>query len=104
MTTAEQVAVVGFLVLATLAYWTPTAVACARGHNRLRTAWVNGLFGWTGVGWFAALLVACERRRYYRPAPAPVEIHHHYPMAPPAAPQSGSRPWATGDAIPPSES
>ncbi len=57
-----------WLVVAVV-YGAPGAVAVWRGHPaRLRIVALNGLLGWTGIGWIAALF--WSTRRYDRPAAA----------------------------------
>lgn len=39
-------------------FFLPTIVAGARGHNALAIFLLNFFFGWTVIGWFAALIWA----------------------------------------------
>ena len=62
----DAVLVVGLLIgwaAVGLLYWTPTIVGAARNANPGPVAVVNGLLGWTGVGWIVALAMAAGRRR-----------------------------------------
>ena len=48
-----------FILLLIAMYWLPTIVAIARQtHSALGVAALNFLFGWTGIGWFIALMWA----------------------------------------------
>jgi hypothetical protein len=41
----------------------PTIIACYRGHpNAVAVAILNGLLGWTGLGWLAALVWSFGRQ------------------------------------------
>ena len=44
-------------------YMLPTLIASLRHHNVGGVAIVNVLTGWTVIGWFAALVMACGNRR-----------------------------------------
>lgn len=65
-------ALLGFLVIAVVIalYWLPTIVAVLRHHHNIpQVAIVNGLAGWTFVGWVIAITMAMQQR----PAP-PVQV------------------------------
>ena len=48
-----------FILALFVLYWLPTIVAIARQtHSALGVAALNFLFGWTGIGWFIALMWA----------------------------------------------
>jgi len=69
---------IGIIVILA-AYWVPTIVAVIR-HRQIGTvAVINGLLGWTFVGWVVALAIACSDRG----RPHVVEVHHV--TKPPAA-------------------
>ena len=59
------------LVVALVAlYMVPTVVALARGcWNAPRVVRVNLVYGWTGIGWLAALVAACTGSRKVRRRP-----------------------------------
>jgi hypothetical protein len=51
--------VITFLLGLFVLYWLPTIIAIARQtHSALGVAALNFLFGWTGIGWFIALMWA----------------------------------------------
>lgn len=64
----------GPLFVAVLAaYWLPTLVAYLRQMpNVAPIALVNGLLGWSGIGWIIALVMACSQRV----APVTVNVVH----------------------------
>jgi len=77
------------LVLVVL-YWVPTIVAvAAKHHNVVGIAALNGLAGWSGVGWIVAMVWACTRPASARPvvvnvqnAPQPLRddgAHREFP-------------------------
>ena len=43
-------------------YMLPTIIAGGRHHNPSGVAIVNVLTGWTVIGWFVALVMACGAR------------------------------------------
>ena len=48
-----------FLLAIFVLYWLPTIIAIARHtHSALGVATLNLFFGWTGIGWFLALMWA----------------------------------------------
>lgn len=48
-----------FLLALFVLYWLPTIVAIARhAHSALGIATLNFCLGWTGIGWFLALMWA----------------------------------------------
>lgn len=49
-------------VLLVVVYFVPTGVAVKRRHDIARVALINTLLGWTGVGWFVALILACATK------------------------------------------
>lgn len=52
-----------FIVGIVTAYWLPTLVAYLRQMSNVAPiALVNGLLGWSGVGWVVALVMACSQR------------------------------------------
>ncbi|HEX4006946.1 MAG TPA: superinfection immunity protein [Acidobacteriaceae bacterium] len=58
-------------------YFLPSLVAVARHtHNATGIFLLNLLLGWTGIGWFIALIIAiCS-------SPYPPYWHYYYPPAP----------------------
>ncbi len=53
--------ILGILIFA--AYWVPSVVALARHvRNSGSVMVVNGLLGWTGIGWIVALAMACRSK------------------------------------------
>ena len=63
---SDLLAVVALVTL----YLVPTVVAVARGcWNAPRVVRVNLVYGWIGIGWFAALIAACTgpRTTWWRP-------------------------------------
>ena len=58
-----QVGLIGLLVINIPIYMLPTIIACYRGHpNAVAVAILNGLLGWTGLGWLAALVWSFGRQ------------------------------------------
>jgi len=54
------------LIVLFLIYFTPAIIAMVRHHNQLPAIAVLNIFlGWSGIGWFAALIWSLinERRR-----------------------------------------
>jgi hypothetical protein len=48
-----------FLLAIFVLYWLPTIIAIARHtHSALGVATLNFFLGWTGIGWFIALMWA----------------------------------------------
>ena len=48
-----------FLLAIFVLYWLPTIIAIARHtHSALGVATLNLFLGWTGIGWFLALMWA----------------------------------------------
>lgn len=61
---AWQGGLIGLLVINIPIYMLPTIIACYRGHpNTVAVAILNGLLGWTGLGWLAALAWSFARSR-----------------------------------------
>jgi hypothetical protein len=55
-----------FLIFALALYFVPAIVAAARHtHNATGILLINIFFGWTVIGWFAALLMAITSAPYY---------------------------------------
>ncbi|MGH7934128.1 MAG: superinfection immunity protein [Candidatus Binataceae bacterium] len=86
-------------LLVTLAYFLPTAAAINRHHPAFHSVFIlNLFFGWTIVGWFAALSWATRREQPraaknmgYRITPfGAVPIHPRIPDSPTPA-QQGKR-------------
>lgn len=62
------------LTAATLGYLLPWAIAATRRKsNSVAIAVLTALTGWTGVGWFVALVMACWAE------PAPVTVYYAQP-------------------------
>jgi Superinfection immunity protein len=58
---ASVVGVILLILVAFAAYWTPGVVAYLRKVPNLGSVLViNGLLGWTMVGWVVALAMACR--------------------------------------------
>jgi hypothetical protein len=59
-------------------YFLPTIVAAIRRSDRVLGVFlVNLFFGWTGIGWVIALIMAVRDRRVYYGVP-----YAYYPMQP----------------------
>ena len=55
-----------FMIFAFALYFVPAIVAAARHtHNATAILLTNIFFGWTVIGWFAALLMAICSAPYY---------------------------------------
>jgi hypothetical protein len=56
-----------FLIFGIGLYFLPTIIAAVRHtHNAVGVTLLNVFLGWTGIGWFAALLLAiCSAPAYY---------------------------------------
>ena len=55
-----------FFVLAIAFYFLPAIIAAVRHtHNATAILLINIFFGWTGIGWFVALLMAICSAPYY---------------------------------------
>jgi Superinfection immunity protein len=69
----EAVVVMFMVLLALFAYFLPTVIAEARGHQNTGMIFLtNLLLGWTILGWIGALVwaaTALERRRPWRRGP-----------------------------------
>lgn len=65
-------AAVGFVL-----YWLPAVLALARKHHQLMPiVLVNFFFGWTGIGWIAALVWSVSAKApQSHPAPHPAAQH-----------------------------
>jgi hypothetical protein len=73
-----QIAVAWVLTAVTLGYMLPWAIAATRRKsNSVAIAVLTALTGWSVVGWFVALVMACLAE------PAPVTVY--YPQQPHAA-------------------
>lgn len=60
-----------------IAYWLPTLIAAIRRNGEvLRVLVINGLIGWTAIGWFVALAIALRR------APRPAGASFNYAQPP----------------------
>lgn len=63
---SDPAAVVGIvlaIIIAIVLYWVPTIVGARRRvPNMGSVAVINGLLGWTFVGWVVALAMACRSR------------------------------------------
>ena len=52
-----EILVLLYIVMGLATYLIPTFIACIRGHsNSLSILLINILFGWTLLGWLAALI------------------------------------------------
>ena len=60
-----------FLIFSALLYFLPTIIARHKS-DFMRVFIVNLLFGWTVIGWFAALIWACAAERYVQVRYVPV--------------------------------
>jgi Superinfection immunity protein len=94
--TGTHIVIAWFLTAATFGYLLPWAVAATRRKSNAKAIGVlTALTGWTGVGWFVALVMACWAE------PAPVTVYYARPAYAPtpvpalAAPQ-GWYPDAAG--------
>ena len=55
-----------FLIFALALYFVPAIIAALRHtHNATAILLVNIFFGWTGIGWFVALIMAICSAPYY---------------------------------------
>jgi len=55
-----------FMIFPLELYFVPAIVAAARHtHNATAILLINVFFGWTVIGWFAALLMALTSAPYY---------------------------------------
>ncbi len=55
-----------FLIFALALYFVPAIVAALRHtHNATAILLINIFFGWTGIGWFVALIMAICSAPYY---------------------------------------
>jgi len=55
-----------FFIFALALYFVPAIVAALRHtHNATAILLVNIFFGWTGIGWFVALIMAICSAPYY---------------------------------------
>ena len=69
-----QVVIAWFLTAATFGYLLPWAIAATRHKSNAKAIAVLTAFtGWTGVGWFVALVMACWAE------PAPVTVYYAQP-------------------------
>lgn len=97
------------LALGTLGYLLPWAIAASRGKsNATAIGLLNFFIGWTGVGWVAALIMACGAHQSVQVAGTQVNVllaQQYQPQAPqlvpadwyPAPDGPGQRYW-DGDA------
>ena len=73
----------GFWSLIFIAYWVPTVIALARRHpQKWAICAVNGLLGWTFLGWVGALVWSLVRSRPVQALPPYVPPQGYQP--PPA--------------------
>lgn len=80
------------VIFAVAAYWAPTLVAWLRHVPHVGSvAVIDGLLGWTVVGWIIALAMAC---RDTRPQQIAVVPYAPIPQPPPPPPQVP--PFSTG--------
>ena len=69
-----HIVIAWFLTAATFGYLLPWAVAATRHRSNAKAiALLTALTGWTGVGWFVALVMACWAE------PAPVTVYYAQP-------------------------
>jgi hypothetical protein len=55
-----------FFIFALAFYFAPAIIAAVRHtHNATAILLINIFFGWTGIGWFVALLMAICSAPYY---------------------------------------
>jgi len=55
-----------FFIFALALYFVPAIIAALRHtHNATAILLVNIFFGWTGIGWFVALIMAICSAPYY---------------------------------------
>jgi len=89
-----------FLVIVLVAvYLLPTLIAVIRGTDRLALVFLVNLIGApSGIGWFAAMILAFGPRRL-PPVPAPVMPVRPQPMQWPAGTWDA---WQGNEAVPPS--
>lgn len=67
-------------------YWVPTIIAVLRHHHNIAMiAVINGLLGWTFIGWVVALAMAFS-------SPPVAAVTHVYTYAIPPAPPSPTTP------------
>ncbi len=68
-------AILGLAILIGLSlYFLPTIIVEIRGTEQAaRVIWVNLIFGWTGLGWVAALIWALIKRGSPKAEPVAVE-------------------------------
>jgi hypothetical protein len=55
----------GFVVLAAVAYFFPFIIAFSRGKDAASVFVLNLFLGWTFIGWVFSLMMAVGTRRYY---------------------------------------
>lgn len=61
---AEQTHVLFFVAISLALYFVPTIIAWKREHHQLLAIFVlNLVFGWTFLGWIAALIWSCTAVR-----------------------------------------
>jgi hypothetical protein len=55
-----------FMIFGLAFYFLPAIIAAARHtHNAMGILMLNLFLGWTGIGWFVALLMAVTSAPYY---------------------------------------
>lgn len=84
-TAGSAILTIVLVILAVAAYWAPTLVAYLRHvPNVGSVAVIDGLLGWTVIGWIVALAMAC---RDTRPQQIAVVPYAPVPQPPPVPPQ-----------------
>jgi hypothetical protein len=90
-----HIAIAWSAALITCGYLLPWAVAATRQKsNSVAIGLLTFLTGWTVVGWFIALVMACAAEP--ATAPAPMQVNVTAPPPAPAAAPPGWYPDATG--------
>jgi|SRR5215472_3164236 len=88
---AGVIGVILLVILAVAAYWAPTLVAWLRHvPNVGSVAVIDGLLGWTVIGWIIALAMACRDTR-----PQQIAVVPYAPLPPPQYPPQPP-PYNTG--------
>lgn len=78
---------IALLIFAVAAYWAPTLVAYLRHvPNVGSVAVIDGLLGWTVIGWIIALAMACRDTRPQQIAVVPYAPLPQPPQYPPQVP------------------
>ena len=87
----EVFVTLAILIMIAVFYLLPTLIASQRDTNHQGTIFfINLLFGWTILGWIAALIWAVVEQPKVAPLPAPAAT----PATAPRAAPSPDKPWA----------